>query len=161
MKQIDLVVTFKGPTYKGYSAARSLVAVPLEEIITLTGGCPDTGGSSITTLAFSLPGQAFVEPGRLHIPLPPVTGTILGVAITCHISPAGANLIVDVNKNGTTLFTTQSNRPTIVAGSYGSGWIVPDVTSFDGTTDTLTADVDQTGVGIAGGDIVVGVRFSE
>lgn len=160
MKQLDLVITFKGPTYKGYSAVHTLNHVPPEDRIVLTGNCPESG-SSITTIAFSLPGQAFVEPGRLHIPLPPVIGEILGVAITCHVSPVGADLIVDVNKNGTTLFTNQATRPTILPGAFASGWITPAVTSFNGTSDTLTADIDQTGTSIAGGDIVVGVRFSE
>ena len=120
-------------------------------------------GSGITTIAFSLPGQAFAETGRLHIPLPPVIGVILGVKITCHTTtpPTGSSLIVDVNKNGTTIFTTQANRPTIAISGVASSWVVPDVADFDGTIDTLTADTDQVGSTLPGGDIVVAVRIQE
>lgn len=107
--------------------------------------------------AFSLPGQQFVESGRLRLPLPPLTGELLAVKITVHVAPTGASIICDVNKNGTTIFTTQANRPTIAAGTNASAWVVPNVTGFNGVTDYLTIDPDQVGSTIPGGDLVLGV----
>lgn len=83
------------------------------------------------------------------------TITISSVFASVNTPPTGANLIVDVNKNGTTLFTTQANRPTIVAGTNTDAG-TPDVTSWaDG--DYLTLDVDQVGSTIAGADLTVHV----
>jgi hypothetical protein len=68
--------------------------------------------------------------------------------------PVGADLIVDVNRNGTTIFTTQSNRPKILDGG-GSVPGTPDVTIlFSGY---LTVDVDQVGSTTPGSDITVAV----
>jgi hypothetical protein len=159
VKQLDLVVTFKGPTYKGYGAAHGQVSVPLEPRIILAGDCPESGGA-ITTLAFSLPGQAFVEHGRLAMPFPGITGTLLGVNARVHVAPTGASIIVDVNKSGSTIFSDQSLRPAIAAGTKTSGWVSPQVTSIT-NTDYLTVDVDQVGSVLAGGDLVVAVRYSE
>lgn len=57
--------------------------------------------------------------------------------------------IVDVNLNGTTIFTTQGNRPTLTSGSVAVKSAAPDVTSWpDG--QYLTVDIDQGGTGAAG-----------
>lgn len=67
------------------------------------------------------------------------------------VAPTGASIIVDVNKNGTTLYTTQGNRPTIAIGSNASTTTLPDVLTF-AANDILSVDVDQVGSTIAGGD---------
>lgn len=118
------------------------------------------GGSTVS--AFSLPGQAFLEVGRLRLPMPPVSGTILKIKATLHVAPTGAAAIVDVNKNGNTIFTNQANRPTIAAGTNGSSWMIPDLSTFDGVSgDYFTVDVDQVGSTIPGGDLVVAVWWRE
>ena len=38
-----------------------------------------------------------------------------------YTPPAGAALVVDVNKNGTTIYTNQANRPSIAAGANSAG----------------------------------------
>jgi hypothetical protein len=67
---------------------------------------------------------------------------------------------VDVNHNGTTIFTTQSNRPTIAASGFydESGTADGDVTVAAG--EYLTVDVDQVGSTIAGSDLTVGIRYT-
>jgi hypothetical protein len=74
-------------------------------------------------------------------------------------APTGANVIVDINKNGTTIFTDQGNRPEITAGTnMATG--VPDVdTLVDG--DYMTMDVDQVGTTSPGADLVVQVECVE
>ena len=74
--------------------------------------------------------------------------------------PTGANIIVDVHKNGTTIFTTQGKRPEIAAGGYTDESDTPDVTALT-KTDYLTMDVDQVGSTITGQDLTVHVRATE
>lgn len=83
--------------------------------------------------------------------------TILGARAVCNTAPTGASVIVDINKNGTTIFSTQGNRPTIAAGTNDSGAIVaPNVTTL-AVGDYLTVDIDQVGSTLAGSDLTVEV----
>lgn len=55
----------------------------------------------------------------------------------------GTSDIIDVNKNGTTIFTTQGNRPTLLyqdTGMFTRGY--PEITSLQ-PGDILSFDVDQ------------------
>jgi hypothetical protein len=74
------------------------------------------------------------------------------------VAPTGAAAIVDVNKNGTTIFTTQANRPTFAIGSTSAT-----VGQFLRTTvtdgDYLSVDIDQIGSTAAGTDLTVVVRM--
>jgi hypothetical protein len=73
-------------------------------------------------------------------------GTVGTVSTSSPIS--GKAVVVDVNKNGTTIFTTQANRPAVNTSANLSSTTAPDVTTLaDG--DYLTFDVDF--VGAAGG----------
>jgi hypothetical protein len=85
--------------------------------------------------------------------------TITRVWADVNTAPTGASLIVDVHKDGTTIFTTQSNRPTITATNYEDDG-TPDVTTWaDGSY--LTMDVDQVGSTVAGSDLTVTVVFTK
>lgn len=76
--------------------------------------------------------------------------TIEKVYLTAKVGPTGQDFILDINKNGTSIWATnQANRAKIVAGqTYGSQ------TSFDTTSlaegDILTFDIDQVGNPVAG-----------
>lgn len=88
------------------------------------------------------------------------TLTVIGAWAAANTAPTGATVFtVDVNKNGTTIFTTQGNRPTVVASTNGGVMsATPDVTSVaDG--DYLTVDVDAVGNTVAGADVTVGVVY--
>lgn len=86
------------------------------------------------------------------------TWTISGVRASVGTAPAGASIIIDISKNGTTIFTTQANRPTIAAATNTSG----NVTTMDVTTvaagEYLTVDIDQIGSTTAGADLTVQVE---
>jgi hypothetical protein len=83
--------------------------------------------------------------------------TLVGAWVSAGVVPTGADIIVDVNKNGTTIYTTQANRPTVPATTNGGAIsATPDVTSF-AVGDYLTVDIDQIGSTIAGGAITVGI----
>ena len=77
--------------------------------------------------------------------------TIILVKVYADTAPTGATLIVDVNKNGTTIFTTQANRPTIADGGNADDSGTPDVTAA-AAGDRLSYDIDQIGSGDAGGN---------
>jgi hypothetical protein len=52
---------------------------------------------------------------------PPFDITIQDVSISCGTAPTGAAIIVDVHHSGTTIFTTQGNRPTIAISGFFDG----------------------------------------
>jgi len=73
------------------------------------------------------------------------------VKIYAKTAPTGASLIVDINKNDTTIFTTQANRPEIAIDGHADDSETPDITSLlEG--DRLSFDVDQVGSTIFGGN---------
>jgi hypothetical protein len=80
--------------------------------------------------------------------------TITRVGLSVGTAPTGASILVDVFVNGTTIFTTQSNRPAITAGNdYGESSTIEAPTW---TADQpLTWAVEQIGSTIAGADLVV------
>lgn len=106
------------------------------------------------------PGTLVVTAGVSELPVD-INCEIVSVVARVSTAPTGAAVIVDLNRNGTTVFTNQANRPAIADGSKSS--IV--VTSMDVVTlapgDYLTVDIDQIGSTIAGSDLVVAVRLRE
>lgn len=113
--------------------------------------------TSVTT--FDQPGVLLVAVGQGRLRFP-VAITLLSVTATAGTAPTGASIKVDLNKNGTTVFTTQGNRPTIAIGANASADQVPDVTAIPADTD-LTADIDQVGSTVPGSDLTVIVRYRE
>ena len=82
---------------------------------------------------------------------------IVGAWASAGVAPTGADIIVDVNKNGTTIYSTQANRPTVPATTNGGAIsATPNVTSF-AVGDYLTVDIDQIGSTIAGGRLTIGI----
>ncbi|HML23525.1 MAG TPA: hypothetical protein PKD09_17850 [Aggregatilinea sp.] len=85
--------------------------------------------------------------------------TITKVALSIDTAPTGAAVIVDVHKNGTTIFTTQANRPQIADGAYAGESTTIDVATWsDG--EYLTVDIDQIGSSVAGANMTVHVIYS-
>ena len=83
--------------------------------------------------------------------------TVSEVYVEVKTAPTGATLIIDVNKNGTTIFTDQSLRPTIAISGTTATSGTPDVTTF-AKDDQITIDVDQIGSTLTGEDLTVQVR---
>lgn len=108
---------------------------------------------------FTVSGGLSVAAGALRL-LFPAAATLLGVVLAVGTAPVGAAILVDVNKSGTTVFTTQGNRPTILDGASATAAEVTNmnVTAFASGT-YLTVDVDQVGSGTAGSNLTVGVRW--
>jgi len=106
----------------------------------------------VVTFAFS--GAATVQAGALRwYNDTGVTLTVMACRASAGTAPTGATLIMDFNKNGTTLFTTQGNRPAIAISGNTDKKTNMDVTTVaDG--DYLTADIDQIGSSVAGSNVV-------
>lgn len=130
-----------------------------------TGANQAAAGNHIHTLVSTLPtftkfGTLSVSAGTLRLPID-ASYTITGVRLTVGTAPTGANLIIDVLKNGTTIFTTSANRPTITAGSNSGGpGSAPDVPSI-AAGDYLTVNIDQVGSTVAGADLVASIIVSQ
>lgn len=75
--------------------------------------------------------------------------TVKEILISVETAPTGADLIIDINKNGTTMYTTQANRPTIPAGSTTATVSLPNIISI-AKGDKITIDIDQVGSTNAG-----------
>lgn len=122
-------------------------------------------GNHTHTLTLSLPayskqGVLTTTTGTLRLPIDG-TYTIVGTRLMVGTAPTGASLLIDVNKNGTTIYTTQGNRPSIAAGANAGGpGAAPDVTSLV-AGDYITVDIDQVGSTVAGSDLTVVVVVSK
>lgn len=93
--------------------------------------------------------QSFLIPNNLGFSL-----TISKVVLHVGTAPTGAAIIVDINNGGTTIFTTQANRPQIAAAATTGNTTTIDVPTWaDG--EVLTVDIDQVGSGVAGADMTV------
>jgi len=105
-----------------------------------------------TTLSTGAGNQKWVAPFAL---------TVEDVQLAVGTSPVGADIIVDVNKSATTLYTTQGNRPVVADGDAdGIGTATtPDVTAV-AAGDYLTVDIDQIGSTVAGGYLTVVVQYA-
>lgn len=87
------------------------------------------------------------------------TLTIGTVRASVGTAPTGASLILDVNVSGTTIYSTQANRPTIAAsGVTTTGGSKSTTTITNG--QYITIDIDQVGSTIAGADLVVQIWLS-
>lgn len=85
---------------------------------------------------------------------------ILEILWELGTAPVGASAILDFNRNGTTMYTTQANRPTVPAGNTKpSGTVVlPDVTNL-AKGDRCRIDTDQVGSTTAGADPTLTIRW--
>lgn len=80
--------------------------------------------------------------------------------VFCEVdeAPTGNPVTVDINKNGTTIFTNQGHRPSIAAGTtYGSTTLI-DVATW-ANNEYLTMDIDQVGTTDTGSNLVVTVVY--
>lgn len=121
-----------------------------------SGGGGTSGANKIAS--FGRASTLFTTTGQARFVFP-AAATIVSVTTSVGTAPTGASIICDVNKNGTTIFTTQANRPAIAISGNASSAAVPDVTSL-AIGDYLSVDIDQIGSTIAGADLTVQVLYT-
>lgn len=75
------------------------------------------------------------------------------VFIAVNTPPGGTTVIrVDINNNGSSIFTTEAHQPTIAIGAYTGVTTTIDLPDFD-DGDYLTLDLDQVGNVTPGSDL--------
>lgn len=103
-----------------------------------------SGGSNTVSLTVS----GTLVTGTKQIALAsPVAGTIGTVYAVVDTAPTGADIQLDVNKNGTSIFTGTLD----IAASSTTGNKAPTTTSIS-AGDIISVDVDQVGSTVAGGN---------
>lgn len=113
----------------------------------------------VKQIIFTVNGELTVNTGNIRIPnITGTTLTITKVRIDVNTAPTGNSIIVDVNKDGTTIFTTQANRPEIAIGEYYDQTTTIDVANWvDG--GYLTVDIDQVGSAYPGADLTITIKI--
>jgi len=102
---------------------------------------------------FAVADEAYLDTaltGRIYLRH---TGTIVYASASVVTAPTGANLIIDVNKNGSSIWTA-GQRLEIVAGAYTDTTAVFTTTAVT-SGDYLTFDIDQIGSTVPGSKLVV------
>lgn len=108
--------------------------------------------------AFSYPGNLAVGTSVTPILIALRTLMLTKAYANLKTAPTGSSVIIDINKNGSSLWsTTQANRLTISATeTTGTQTAFDVVTLVEG--DILTIDIDQIGSTIPGTDLTVTLK---
>jgi len=130
----------------GYAALDGTGKVPSAQLPT----------PAIIMQSFSSTGTIVVETGVHRLYNNRATAwTFSGIRASVGTAPTGASIIIDIKVNGTTIFTTQANRPAIAASTFASAYVTNmDVTSV-ASGAYVTVDVAQVGSTIPGADLTV------
>lgn len=105
--------------------------------------------------------EDFVTTGAKNLRIYNIFGkaiTIEEIFLSVNTAPTGADLIADIHKNGTTIFTNQANRPTITAGAYTGFTTTIDVPTWN-NGEYLQLGIDQVGSIANGSDLSVHILF--
>ena len=100
--------------------------------------------TSGVVLPYTIPGDLSVAAGNVPV-FPPTAGRNLSVTIGVGTLPTAQPVVVDLNRNGTTVFSNQANRPAAGPVARTSGVVFPNTTALQ-LGDYFTVDVDQVGV---------------
>jgi hypothetical protein len=122
-------------------------------------GTPGVDGKTREAHTYSVGGNLTVQQGKTRIYFEE-NYVVLTIRASVNTAPTGTPILVDVNKNGTTIFTTQANRPNIAVGTFTDTANNPDVTTF-AAGDYMTVDIDQIGSTVAGADLTVHIRVEK
>jgi hypothetical protein len=149
----------------GYASLDTTSKVPIAQVPTGATSTTVALGMHTHTIklaltSFSKNGALNVSTGTARLPIEDAY-TIIGTRLNVGTAPTGSNLVLDILKNGSTIYTTTSNRPFITAGSNSGGpGATPDVTSLV-AGDYITVNILQVGSTIAGSDLTVSVIVSK
>lgn len=128
--------TFVDPTYVANAISEIVVPTYVPATFSATGALATFTGAS-----------------RFYVPN---ACTLSSVRASVGTAPTGQAILCDVNKNGSTIFGTQANRPTIAVNGNTALAGAASTTSF-AAGDFITVDLDQVGSGTAGSDLTVQV----
>lgn len=98
-------------------------------------------------------GGQTVGAGKRTFILPTGTWRLRDVEARLTTAPTGAAFLIDINKNGTTIFPTQGDRTSIAISANASSAHKPQGGASFGGGDRLSYDVDVVGSTVAGSDL--------
>ncbi len=85
--------------------------------------------------------------------------TIIDASCAVNTTPTTDAVIIDINLDGTTIFTTQANRPQIEAGDNVGTSGTPDITEMSNGS-SIQIEIDQTDSGDTAADLTCQIRIS-
>jgi hypothetical protein len=113
----------------------------------------------VVTYPFSFQGALKALNSGLRMTMP-LAGTILSVVAAVGTVPTGQTIVVDVWKNGTSIFSTAPHRPTIQPGTHTSQTAAPDTSALV-AGDYLSVNIVQVGTTATGNDLCVVVAVQQ
>lgn len=161
-------------TFHGGTSGTGILAVPTAISGGTTWTLPDGGGNvcvvgsvcSPTPTIYPTPTPSssafvFVQPGNISTGTSvgggrvyaPWTTTITSVYCSLTTAPTTDAVTLDINYDGTTIFTTQGNRPSIAATAFYDDAGAPEVTAVV-AGHYLTMDIDAVDTGNTAADLV-------
>jgi len=131
----------------------------VDTLANLNAKISDANLSDYVTLTFFIPtADITVGTNKTYEIYAPIALTVDKVYIHAKAAPGtGKTVTVDVNKNGTTIFTTQANRPSITESTKADESGTPDVTSV-AKNDIISMDIDEATSGHSATDMTIQVR---
>ncbi len=146
--------------YDGQTALREDSAS--NDFVDLRFAPPPTPDVTPTVTArFYVDGRLAALAGVAGAYIAPADAIIETVYIRVSSPGTEGSTVVDLNRNGSTVFTTQANRPTF---SYSEGAAAVKSPQPDSPTlaegDVLTVDIDQTAAGAAGLTILIALLLA-
>lgn len=131
---------------------------PLQSIVLIEVTAPGGFGGGLGVEAFQFSRNALsVSIGGVPLTLDG-DYEVESYTIGCGTAPVGAAIICDINKNGVSIFTTQSHRPTIASGQTVGSTTAPDIMTFS-AGDRITIDIDQVGSTSPGAGLEINLRL--
>ena len=154
--------------FKTIKQATGITVTNNADDVTLTPSLPYIRNEIIVVVAGTLTASTSVP--KVGYMKAPAALTIEQVVCEVDTAPTGAAIIVDIHKipvadietdfTGTTIYTTQANRPTLAIDDRHVVATLPDVTSI-AQGDVLRIYVDQIGSTVAGADLTVAIRVRQ
>jgi hypothetical protein len=151
----DLAGTYPNPKVNGVGGISFDAATPTSGEVLTYNGTNVTWAPNLYGIPYTKTGILTVTAGALRFPIYKNT-TILGTIATVNTAPQGFPIIIDILKNGSSIYTTTNNRPTIPIGGFMSQtpYPTPDVTTAI-LGDYIQVNILQVGSTTAGSDLTV------
>lgn len=107
-----------------------------------------------TTLTFAVTGTLTAGTDKAPTIISPCSLTITKAKTVVKTAPSNGSVTCDVNRDGTTIFTTQGSRPLIGSGTTTDDSDTPDETALT-EGSLVTIDIDTVGGTVAGKDLTL------
>jgi hypothetical protein len=132
-------------------------SVAPNRVIVTSGRAPGVQQFLHQVQVFTVPGTLSAGVGRAKFYIPGSI-TLSNVRASVGTAPTGAAVTIDVNKNGSSVFTTNP-KPVIYAGQTVVSTSTPNITTFS-AGDYITVDIDTVGSLNPGSDLTVQIEFT-